>query len=232
MNEGLKKALALYNDKVKVLKANNKLIYSIDKLSFYKSLNSYECFSDVLTESDFKAVLRHKRNRANRRRRANKKIAKINYLQKPTIVFGTCTFNDEQFFKKNGKPISEERRTRKVNEWIKSHFDYSVVNIDYGKKNEREHHHFVGVLKKGEQLQRIKAKSKTGFAMYELENKDYELGFEPTLELVEYDPYDYQMKRLSNYLLKITSHENKDSTKNRRFRVLSSTEFVLTNSGI
>lgn len=230
MNEELKRALALYNDRVKFLKEKNESFYSKDKLSFYKMLDSYNYFNDILTENDFKAVLRHKRNRANRRRRANKKIYAIRYLNQPTIVFGTCTFNDDQFFKKNGKPISEERRTRKVNEWIKKHFDYSVVNIDYGKKNEREHHHFVGVLKNTEQVELIKGKSKTGYAMYELVNKDYELGFEPTLELVEYDPLDFRMKKLSNYLLKINNHENKDTTKNRRFRVLSSTEFVLTNS--
>ena len=52
----------------------------------------------------------------------------------------------------------------------------------------------------------------------ELENN--KLGFEPTLELVEYDPEDYNMKKLSNYLLKINNHENKSTTRNRRFRVL------------
>ena len=230
MNEGLKKALAIYNERVKFLKVENEKLYIRDKYSFYKMLNSYSYFNDILSENDFKAVLRHKRNRSNRRRRANKKIYKIRYFNSPIIVFGTCTFNDSQFFKKNGKAIQERTRTKKVNEWIQRHFDYSVVNIDYGKKNEREHHHFVGVLKANEKLELVKAKSKTGFDMYELENKDYELGFEPTLELVEYDPLDYEMKRLSNYLLKINNHENKDTTKNRRFRVLASTEFVLPNS--
>lgn len=220
MNEELKKALALYNEKVKFLKIKYERLYTKSKIDFYRMLEDYSYFEDIMTLETFKCVLRHKRNRANRRRRANKKIKNIRYLERPRIVFGTCTFNDEQFFKKNGKPISEERRTRKVNEWIKSHFDYAVVNIDYGKINEREHHHFVGVLKDTEQVELVKSKSKTGFAMYELVNKDYELGFEPTLELVEYDPLDYEMKKLSNYLLKINNHENKDTTKNRRFRVL------------
>lgn len=220
LTEELKKALAKYNERVKFLKIQNEKLYLRDNVSFYKMLNNYSCFKDILSENDFKAVLRQKRNRSNRRRRANKKIYKIRYLNNPIIVFGTCTFNDSQFIKKNGKPIQERTRTRKVNEWIQKHFSYSVVNIDYGKKNEREHHHFVGVLKDTEQVELVNGKSKTGFKMYELVNKDYELGFEPTLELVEYDPSDFKMKRLSNYLLKISNHENKDTTKNRRFRVL------------
>lgn len=220
MNEELKKALALYNEKVKFLKIKYERLYTKSKIDFYKMLEDYRYFEDIMTYDLFKGVLRNKRNRANRRRRANKKVKEIRYLTRPTIVFGTCTFNNEQFFKKNGKPIKERTRTKKVNEWITSHFDYAVVNIDYGKKNEREHHHFVGVLKDTEQVELVKSKSKTGYAMYELVNKDYELGFEPTLELVEYDPLDYEMKKLSNYLLKINNHENKDTTKNRRFRVL------------
>lgn len=200
-----------------------KIIYTfkgkLDK-AFYSEIRKYENFKDSLSEEEFKDVLKYKVNRNNRRRRANKKISIIQNLERPTIIFGTCTFNDEQFLKKNGTPTKERTRTKKVNDWIDKHFDYAVVNIDYGKKTEREHHHFVGVLKKEEKLELVDGKSKTGHKMYELENKDYKLGFEPTLEVIEYDPIDYKMKRISNYLLKINNHENKDSTKNRRFRVL------------
>ena len=53
-------------------------------------------------------------------------------------------------------------------------------------------------------------------------NQDYNMGFEPDLEIIEYDGTDFYMKRISNYLLKITNHINKTTTKNRRFRVLKS----------
>lgn len=218
MNEELKKVLASYNSKAKILKQGYKI--TNDKFGYYKALNDYECFKDVLTENEFKRVLKYKRNRASRRYRANNKINKMLFMKEPIIIFGTCTFNDSQFFKKNGKPISEERRTRKINSWIKEHFRYAVVNIDYGTKNEREHHHFVGVLKENEKLENKKSRSKKGHTMYELENKTYTLGFEPTLEIVKYDPTDFKMKRLSNYLLKITNHENKATTKSRRFRII------------
>lgn len=222
--EQIRSLVDIYNERATTLKETYSFIIEKDKKYYYKMLQTYEYFKEYMSESDFKEVLRLKRNRSNRRRRANKKIAKIRFSERPTIIFGTCTFNDEQFYKKNGKEIKERTRTKKVNEWIMSHFDYSVVNIDYGKKNEREHHHFVGILKNGEELEIIKSKSKTGYKMYELKNKDYKLGFEPTLELVEYDPQDYNMKKLSNYLLKINNHENKSTTKNRRFRVLGEIE--------
>lgn len=214
----------IYNARAKTLKETYSFIIEKDKTYYYKMLQNYEYFKEYMSESDFKEVLRLKRNRSNRRRRANKKIAKIRFSERPTIIFGTCTFNEMQFYKKNGKEIKERARTRKVNEWIVNHFTYAVVNIDYGKRNEREHHHFVGVLKNGEELEIVKSKSKTGYKMYELKNKDYKLGFEPTLELVEYDPEDYNMKKLSNYLLKINNHENKSTTRNRRFRVLGEIE--------
>ena len=220
IKEQIRSLVDIYNERANTLKEKYSFIIEKDKKEYYKMLQKYEYFKDIMSESDFKEVLRLKRNRSNRRRRANKKIAKIRFYERPTIIFGTCTFNDMQFYKKNGKEIKERTRTTKVNNWIMSHFEYAVVNIDYGKKNEREHHHFVGVLKKSEELEKVKTKSKTGYKMYELKNKDYKLGFEPTLELVEYDPQDYNMKKLSNYLLKINNHENKSTTKNRRFRVL------------
>lgn len=53
--------------------------------------------------------------------------------------------------------------------------------------------------------------------MYELKNKNYDLGFEPTLEIIEDLEND---RKLSNYLVKLNFHSNKKSTRNRRIRVL------------
>ena len=229
MNEETKNLLKIYDKRAKELKKSN-TIYGHVQTQFYKDLENYDRFKDLMNETSFKKVLRFKRNRKDRRRRANKKLRPILCSPNNRVVFGTCTFNDEQFFKKNGKPISEERRTRKVNEWLQRHFKYCVVNIDYGEKTEREHHHFIGepnddvrfipVLNKDG----THKKSRKGHFLYNLDesNQDYELGFEPDIELIEYDGTDYYMKRISNYLLKITNHINKATTKNRRFRVLKS----------
>jgi hypothetical protein len=227
LTEETKNLLKIYDKRAKELKKSN-TIFGHVQTQFYKDLENYERFKDLMTESNFKEVLKFKRNRKQRRRRANKKLRPILCSPNNRVVFGTCTFNDEQFFKKNGEPIQERTRTKKVNEWLQRHFKYSVVNIDYGERTEREHHHFIGepnddvrfipVLNKDGSHK----KSRKGHFLYNLDlpNQDYDLGFEPDIELIEYDGNDYYMKRISNYLLKITNHINKATTKNRRFRVL------------
>lgn len=102
----------------------------------------------------------------------------------------------------------------KVNKWIRQHFTYAIVNIDYGDKNEREHHHFIGYLNKDEKIEK-----KTNI-FYELVNKNYTLGFEPTLEKIQISDDDIKLKKVSNYLIKINNHSNKPSSINRRIRVL------------
>ena len=130
------------------------------------------------------------------------------------LVFVTCTFDDKAMYKKNGKPIKEITRTKKINKWFKKHFSYAVVNIDYGEKNDREHHHAIAYLNSDEEL-----KHKIG-KYYELKNKDYALGFEPTIEKIRISDEDVKLKKLSNYLLKINNHSNKPSSINRRIRVI------------
>ena len=233
LNEGTKDLLKIYEKRAKEIKARFKNYDRLDK-QFYKELTKYDNFKDLINEEKFKEILKIKTNRRARRKRANKKLTPILCNPYNKIVFGTCTFNDSQFYKKNGQEIKERTRTKKVNEWLERHFKYSVVNIDYGEKNEREHHHFIGepnddvllipVLNKDG----TQKKSKKGHLLYtlDIEHQDYNLGFEPDLEIVEYDSFDYSMKRLSNYLLKITNHINKTTTKNRRFRVLKGQNFI------
>lgn len=229
MDEEPNKLLKIYDIRAKELK-KGLTIYGKVNLQFYKELSNYDNFKDLMNETEFNKVIRTKRNRRDRRRRANKKLRPM-ISEQANVVFGTCTFDDSQFYKKNGQLIKERTRTKKVNEWLQRHFKYCVVNIDYGEKNEREHHHFIGVPNDDTLLIPImnsngtQKKSKKGHPLYHLDekNQDYTLGFEPDIEKVVYDGDDYYMKRLSNYLLKITNHINKDTTKNRRFRVLRCT---------
>lgn len=225
MTEEFKDLLKNYEKRAKEIKIRFTTNGKIER-QFYNELRDYENFKDLMPASNFKEILRYKRNRKDRRRRANKKMEPILCNPNNTIVFGTCTFNDSQFFKKNGETIKEETRTKKVNKWLLKHFKYCVVNIDYGEKSEREHHHFIGETNDGVQLVPVlnkdgtQKKSKKGHLLYNLKDQDYTLGFEPDIEIVQYDGFDYRMKRISNYLLKITNHANKTTTKNRRFRVL------------
>lgn len=204
-----------------------------NNLMYYQALNDYDNFKEIFTEEQFKEIIRYKKRRSQKRYRCNQKVKPIlpfeiinridfeepvvivrDNIDTNRLVFGTCTFNDKQFFYKNGKMKKERTRTLKVNEWIRKHFTYAVVNIDYGETTEREHHHFIGYLNKDEELEHKKYK------FFELKNKDYNLGFEPTLEKIIINDEDIKLKKVSNYLLKINNHSNKPSSINRRIRVL------------
>ena len=230
MTKEFNELLKTYEERAKEIKTRFTTYGKTDK-QFYNEIRDYENFKDLMPASNFKEILKFKKNRKDRRRRANKKMEPILCDPNRTIVFGTCTFNDEQFYKKNGKEIAERTRTKKINEWLTKHFKYSVVKIDYGEKNEREHHHFIAETNDGVQLVPVlnkdgtQKKSKKGHPLFNLKEQDYSLGFEPDIEVIQYDAFDYRMKRISNYLLKITNHVNKATTKNRRFRVLKGQEF-------
>lgn len=225
LNERLKINHELYRNKCKFLKerANNRIEY-------YKSIDNYKNFKELMTESDFKELKRNQKNRYYKRYRANKKLKPLIELDENRLVFITMTFSDNQLKTK------EETRTKKINKWLKDHCSYSIANIDYGKTTEREHHHAVGYLFKDEVLKPIikedgtQAKSKKGFLIYELERQNYneflkstknDKSFEPTICKVDRNDEDIKMKKLSNYLVKrLNDHSNKVTTKNRRLRVL------------
>lgn len=187
-------------------------------INYFKT-RDYEYFKDLMSYEDFKKALRIKNRKQGRRKRCYKKLEPIINLYEElffekgvycNIVFGTCTFDN------NAMSWKEETRTKKVNKWIKEHFIIALANIDYGKQTEREHHHFIGLT--FEELEKTGKKGKKGFDMYEIkDNKNYGLGFEPNLEIINDFNND---KKLSNYLVKLNFHSNKNSTRNRRIRVL------------
>lgn len=209
-------AEVLYKQRANEILKNEKTI-----INYFKT-KDYENFKDIMSYEDFKKALRIKNRKQGRRKRCYKKLEPIINLYEElfyekgiycNIVFGTCTFDN------NSMSWKEETRTKKVNKWIKEHFIIALANIDYGKTTEREHHHFIGLT--FEELERTGKKGKKGFDMYEIKNnKNYVLGFEPNLEIVNDFNND---KKLSNYLVKLNFHSNKNSTRNRRIRVLKNT---------
>ena len=209
-------AEVIYKQRANEILKNEKTI-----INYFKT-RDYENFKDIMSYEDFKKALRIKNRKQGRRKRCYKKLEPIiNQYEELfykkgiycNIVFGTCTFDN------NSMSWKEETRTKKVNKWIKEHFTIALANIDYGKKTEREHHHFIGLT--FEELEKTGKKGKKGFDMYEIkDNKNYGLGFEPNLEII--NDFDND-KKLSNYLVKLNFHSNKNSTRNRRIRVLKNT---------
>ena len=173
--------------------------------------NNYENFKDLMKQEDFKLVMSRKQNRKNKRYRTKNKIlemykiAMILNSDSKHIVFGTITLNDYYL------SLKEDTYIRKIDKSVKSHFVYAIINKDFGSKTEREHYHFIGLTT--EELESKNKTSKKGFAIYELAHKDYELGFEPTLCIVDLQVCD--MNKTMNYLLKLNNHSNKLGTKNR-----------------
>lgn len=182
------------------------------KIGFnYSDLNNYDNFKDILSEEEFKNELRLKQNRKNKRNRTKRALIDIvrfyNCINSGTkqLIFGTCTLND------NSLKLKSETIDKKINYWLKQHFMWSIVNIDYGKKNERKHYHFIGLTT--ELLEDTHSKSKKGHPLYELENKNYDLGWEPSLEIIDFNKND--IDKTVNYLLKLNNHSNKSTTSSR-----------------
>lgn len=176
----------------------------------YEELNKYDNFSDILSEDDFKLEIRFKQNRKNKRNRTKKHLMEIIRFKNAlngngTLVFGTCTLNDKTL------SFKSETIDKKINFWIKKHFLWALVNIDYGKKNERKHYHFIGITT--ELIEPVHQKSKKGYDMYNLTQKDYEMGWEPDLLKIDFSKND--IDKTINYLLKLNNHSNKDTTSNR-----------------
>ena len=96
-----------------------------------------------------------------------------------------------------------------------------MLNKDYGGKNEREHYHFIGIT-----IEEIESKgkvSKKGYEIFELKNKNYTMGFEPTLCIINLQMND--TNKTINYLLKLNNHSSKTTTKNNRLRVIKSSKY-------
>lgn len=207
-------ALEIYKAKCKEIIENLNCQTIID----WSKTTDYKNFKDVLSKEDYAKALRIKNRKSGKRRRCFKKLEIILDMYENlyfnqgiycNLVFGTCTFDNKSMTWK------EETRTKKINKWIKQHFVIALANIDYGEKTEREHHHFIGLT--FEEIEPTGKKSKTGFDLFELKEKNYNLGFEPNLEKIEEIENE---RKISNYLVKINYHSNKKSALNRRIRVL------------
>lgn len=176
----------------------------------HEELNNYSNFKDILSEEDFERMIKTKRNRQQKRCRTKNKFREIIALKNSLVcdtelVFGTLTLDDEHL------QLKENTYIREIHRWLKKHFYYSILNKDFGKKTEREHYHFIALT--NEELEDTGKKSKKGYKIYELKDKDYKLGFEPDICKVDLNKND--MSQTTNYLLKLNNHSNKITSSNR-----------------
>ena len=137
--------------------------------------------------------------RANRQRKHNNwnelckwvyAIEKIPCYKKFKLVFGTLTFRDNVL-----ASTSERTRARYVTWYLKENTFHYVANIDFGKKNNREHYHFIAMVED----------KVNGNAWKYGGNK---------IKFVKWTKKD--IKSCKNYLLKLNNHSYKESTKQKR----------------
>lgn len=107
-------------------------------------------------------------------------------------VFVTFTFNDEALNR-----TSSVTRRRQVSRFLKSVSSRYVANIDFGKKNNREHYH--AIIPNEIPLEKLQA----WYKVY------------GTIKAIKIKPSS-DPKVIAKYILKLSLHSLKESTKNSR----------------
>lgn len=94
-------------------------------------------YPDIFLEiRDIQFMRQYLNNHYKRNNRLKIRIERLLKYDKP--IFGTLTFNDSTL-----ENTTEEQRHRIVKDFLGSNCLEYVANIDYGKKREREHYHFI-----------------------------------------------------------------------------------------
>lgn len=117
-------------------------------------------------------------------------ISKIVSFKDFKIVFGTLTFKDKVL-----KNTSQRTRARYVTQFLNKETFHYIANIDFGSKKNREHYHFLALIKENMNMKNWKHGS----------NK---------VQVVPFTKKD--IKSTKNYLLKLNNHSYKESTKQKR----------------
>lgn len=188
-----------------------------------EELNNYNNFKNEFTEKEFKLILNEKQRRKNKRYRTKSKFKEIllikNFVTNAKLIFGTITLDDRHL------NLKENTYIRKIHSWLKKHCIYSILNKDYGSKTEREHYHFIAITT--DEIEKINKKSKKGYEIYEFKNKTYDMGFEPTLCIINLEEND--IDKTIGYLLKLNNHSSKIDAKSR-IRVLKNNHYYFITS--
>lgn len=107
------------------------------------------------------------------------------------MIFGTLDFKDEAL-----ENTSKETRRRYVTRFLNNNTFHYIANIDYGKKNGREHYHFIAMVEDKISIQDWLSYGGGKFQFIPFAKKD--------------------IKATKNYLLKLNNHSYKESTKQER----------------
>lgn len=179
-----------------MLKSGKYYLYVARRNSLYISkedIESYINYDKILKYEEFKLCQVIYKNFRQRKYKNKEKILKwiyaiknIKMYENYKIVFGTLTFNDEDL------KINKLTRRRYVQRFLKENVIEYIANIDYGKVNNREHYHFIAIIKEN-----INTKKWKRIINIKKVNID-------------------SIENTINYVLKLNNHSFKDTTKNER----------------
>lgn len=161
--------------------------YNLDseKRDKYKAELKQLLTSEMASKIDFNDSMRIYSNHCKRTQRVRQKIGEMTFFN--PCSFLTLTFTDDVL-----QSTSIDTRRRYVSRFLKSISSEYVANIDFGKKNDREHYHAVVV---GQDL------DLTGWDKY---------GFSNAKKITVSDSSN---SKLSKYINKLANHATKDTTK-------------------
>jgi len=173
---------------------------TIKKHYFVNGLDSYdkelyqEYFDKETIDNCFKiynSTKRRKKENLNDLAKWYFAISKIKRYKDYKIIFGTLTFKKEIL-----ASTSKETRRRYVTRFLKENkkIEHYIANIDYGKKKNREHYHFIAFSK-----EKIDNTWPNGYVWFK------ELKIDKS-----------NLKRTIKYILKLNNHCYKESTKFER----------------
>lgn len=123
-----------------------------------------------------------------RRNRLSQRIESM--IKKGSCIFLTLTFNDNVLASTN-----EDTRKKYVQRFLKASSSQYVANIDYGKKNEREHYHAVVLADKVDYK-----------LWHDITHSDSAINFERIRNTSD-------NVKLAKYVCKLTNHAVKETTK-------------------
>ena len=164
-----------------------------NKINVYDITKYSSFYEEEILKDNFKECEKIYNCISRRKTRVFKKlIFWFYYVSKNTdkfLIFGTLTFRDEVL-----ERTSKETRRRYTARFLNDNTLHYVANIDYGKTTNREHYHFIALVD-----HKIDKDLWTyGFTLYSKIKKNTSL------------------RNRKNYLMKLTNHTYKDSTKQEK----------------
>lgn len=188
-------------------------------------------------------ALRQTNNKKNQKHRFNKRIKSMlftmynslyNMPDKYIAYFVTLTFKPEVL-----ESTSKQTRRTYIARFLKENTYYYIANIDYGKKNDREHYHAIVLLTQEQKEQLTLHKGRHYYHnIYNHGYSDFELVIVPELMFLEGEAKykindiiqnDTSSCKIATYINKLTNHAYKENTGDKLIYARNKGDFLIKN---